>query len=243
MGQNFQICFVDMARYTEAYSDFVRRLNEVEALRRIASEKQRKEPVDLMHEINALCRGSVVLLSSHVEAYVKDVGELALESLYAKKVSRKNIKSQFFYHISKDYLDELKNASEPAKIAEKVFLFLQEDAIYWNHSGPWTQAIQTDRFNRGFSNPAFKKIKTYFNRFGYSCYRGDLAAKLKADFNPITNMIDHLVDTRNKIAHGDPMASKTPIEIRDMISMIKRFCEVTDTVFATWWKSNFCGIR
>lgn len=232
-----------MARYTTAYSGFISRLGEVEALRKIALGKERQNPVDLRHEINALCRGSIVLLSSYIEAYIKGVGELALDSLFIKGVLRTDIPTRFFYHISKNHLDELYDSDDPEKIAEKVFLFLQEDITYWSRMGTFPQSIEVERFNKGFSTPTFKKIKPYFNRFGYSSYNTDLSKRLRGQFQPITNMIDHLVDTRNKIAHGDPMASKTPTEIKEMINMAKKFCAETDTVFAAWWKLNFCSIR
>ena len=232
-----------MPRYTAAYSSFVSRLNEVESLRQMALVKEQQDAINNRHEINALCRGAIVLLSSHLEAYVKEVGEIAIESLFTKNVPRDNISSQFFYHISKDHIDEIKETADPEKIAEKVFIFIQSDNDYWSKLGVFPQSVKADRFNKGFSNPAFKKIKTYFNRFGYSGYHVDLARKLQAQFAPITNMVDHLVDTRNKIANGDPAASKTPSEVRQMIRMIKKFCSETDSVFAAWWKSQFCSIR
>ena len=50
-------------------------------------------------------------------------------------------------------------------------------------------------------------------------------------------------DMRNKIAHGDFAASKTPGEVKDMASMIQAFCRSTDAVFATWWGKSFCAVR
>ena len=232
-----------MARYTAAYSSFVGRLDEVDTLRRFALEKERKDPVGLRQEISALCRGSVVLLSGHLEAYVKEAGELALDSLHLKSVSRTSVASKFYYHISKSYFDEIQNTSDPDKIAEKVFDFLNNDLYYWSRSGPFPQSIPADRFNKGFANPAFKKVKAYFNRFGYSTYKLDLMRELQAQFQPTVNMVDHVVDTRNEIAHGNPAATKTPSEIKDMIQITKTYCAATDSVFASWWKGNFCAIR
>jgi len=56
-------------------------------------------------------------------------------------------------------------------------------------------------------------------------------------------MVDHLVDTRNKIAHGDPVATKTPSDVKAITVLIQKYCAETDSVFASWWKSNFCSIR
>lgn len=192
-----------MARYTSAYSSFFLRLTEVELLRRFAATKEKADPVQLRNEINALCRGAVVLLSAHLEAFVKELGEVALTSIHHKAVSRNNLASQFYYHISKDIISEVKDTSDHGKIAEKIFSFLQSDVIYWDRTGPFPNPLPADRFNDGFSNPAFDKIRAYFNRFGYQDYQRDLAANLQANFNSTKNMVDHLVDTRNKIAHGD----------------------------------------
>jgi hypothetical protein len=197
-----------VARYTAAYSSFVARLDEVDTLRRFALEKERKDPIDLRREISALCRGSVVLLSSHLEAYVKEAGELALDSLHAKAVPRKNVTSKFYYHISKNHLDKIQDTSDPEKIAEKVFEFLHSDLDYWSRLGPFPQSIPTDRFNKGFSNPAFDKIRAYFNRFGYATYKPDLMRKLQSQFQPTVNMVDHLVDTKAGSIIVDPQTSK-----------------------------------
>lgn len=232
-----------MARYTVAYSSLIGRMAEVEVLRRSAEQKERKDPVALRHEINALCRGALVLLCGHLEAFVKELGEVALDCLHSKTVARTNISSRLYYHISKDILDELQDTDDPEKIAGKVFTFLESDLPFWSRSGPFPEPIAAERFNKGFSNPAYRKIKAYFGRFGYSGYRQDLAQLLKAQFDPIINMVDHLVDTRNKIAHGDPAATKTPSEVRDMMKLIRSYCKATDHVFASWCGTTLCKIR
>lgn len=232
-----------MARYTSAYSSFVNRMREVELLCRFASNKERQDPVGLRNDINALCRGAIVLLSAHLEAFVKELGELAIDSLYAKNISREQIAPRFFYHISKNMIDEIQDISDHDKKAEKVFSFIHDDICYWSRTGAFPTQIPTDRFNKGFSNPAYKKVKVYFNRFGYGTYDYDLGHKLQARHQPTINMVDHLVDVRNKIAHGDPLATKTPSDVKDMKNIIQLYCMETDSVFANWWKSQFCSIR
>jgi hypothetical protein len=232
-----------MARYTPAYSSFVSRLKEVDLLRRFAATKEKTDPVKLRHEINAFCRGAVVLLSAHLEAFIRELGEIALTNLHLKAVPRNGLASQFFYHISKDIISDVKDTSDQGKIVEKLFLFIQSDLAYWDRTGPFPNPLPLDRFNRGFSNPAFDKIRAYFNRFGYSDYRKDLAAVLKADLIVTTNMIDHLVDTRNKIAHGDIGTTKTPKDLEEMVVITRNYCAATDAVFASWCKNNLCAIR
>lgn len=232
-----------MARYTTAYSAFVSRLDEVETLRKLALQKERVDPIGLRKGTNALCRGAVVLLSGHLEAYVKDIGEVALLSMTTKGVLRTNISSRLYYYVSQDLITELKDTADPEKLADKMFAFIGSDLTYWSKSGAFPQPIQAERFSKGFASPAFPKIKQYFNRFGYDKYAQDLSDRLRAEYHPTVNMINHLVDTRNKIAHGDPAASKTPAEVGEMVSLTRVFCASTDAVFAEWWKSSFCSIR
>ena len=212
-------------------------------LNRLATLYERKDAVTHRKEINALSRGAVVLLCGHLEAYIRELGEIALDSMYEKNISRTNLASRVYHYISKDLLDEVRSTLDAERAADRVFEFIDRDLKYWSKSGPFPAPVPADGFNRGFASPAFNKIKKYFNRFGYEDYRGDLAACLRANFQPTVTMVDHLVDTRNKIAHGDPDASKTPSEIGDIISITKSFCRSTDGVFATWWKKKFCAIR
>lgn len=232
-----------MARYTTAYSAFVSRLDEINLLIRFASEKERLAPVALRHEINALCRGAVVLLSSHLEAYIKELGELALESLYSKKISRTSISSKFFYHISKSFFADIQDTADPERMADRLFSFIEDDLLYWSRVGHFPLQIPVERFNKGFSNPAFSKICSYIGRFGYSEYKRDLARELAGNNLPLINMVDHLVDMRNKIAHGDPAATKPPADVRLMVKAIRDYAVATDCLFAAWWKLKFCSIR
>src|SRR5208282_3133557 len=102
-----------MARYTAAYSSLINRLSEVDLLLSLAARQERLNPIKSRHSINALCRGAIVLLSSHLEGFVKELGELILERLETRGVPRSSLAPQFFFHLSKDILYEIKNTSQP----------------------------------------------------------------------------------------------------------------------------------
>lgn len=171
-----------MARYTTAYSSFVTRMDEVTLLRRSAARLERLDPVGNRDQINALCRGAIVLLSSHLEAFVKELGELLLARLFDKNVDRSKFDNRFFYHVSKDRLDNIKDTSDPVSIVRTVFEFLNTDHDFWSKSGALPRTVDVDRFNKGFSNPKFRKIKSYFNRFGFEQYETYLARRLTRNF-------------------------------------------------------------
>jgi hypothetical protein len=232
-----------MARHTKAYSRFKSRVSEVETLAGAALRRSRQDPVSHAKEINALSRGSIVLLSSHVEGYIREVGELVLEALHQKRVSRGTLSESFFFHISRDLIEDINKSNDPDKVASKVFNFIDTDINHWSKSGPFPSAIPPDRFNRGFSSPSFPKLKKYFGRFGYTSYQLDIERRLAADAQPTINMLNHMVDVRNSIAHGDSSATKTPLEVRSMINGVTTLCRTTDDVFATWCKQKLCAVR
>ncbi|MDR6394261.1 MAE_28990/MAE_18760 family HEPN-like nuclease [Herbaspirillum seropedicae] len=232
-----------MPRYTQAYLDFVSRIDEIKILLRSAKRKERSDAIRHRGEINVLCRSAIVLLSSHLEGYVKDLGELALDSLHVQGISRANMSSKIFFHISKDFFADMREMTDPEKLADRVFTFLNEDGGFWSKLGPFTNPIPVDKFNKGFSNPAFDKVNSYFKRFGYAFYERDMAKRLKAQLQLLRNTVNHLVDTRNDIAHGNLSATKTPGDVENMLKQIRVYAAATDAVFANWWRDTFCVIR
>jgi hypothetical protein len=232
-----------MSRYTGAYSSLVNRLNEIELLENKARRLERKDPVKNRSEINVLCRAALVLMSSHVEGYIKDLGEIAVDALVTKQVDRSKIEDTFFFHLSQNTFKSIKDSDDHGKLAKVLFSFLHVDATHWSKVGPFSAALPAENFNKGFSNPLPDKIKAYFGRFGYGFYMHDLAQSMKFNYQPTLNAIEHMVDIRNKIAHGDVVAVKTPQEVGDLRGHVQRFCVETDMAFATWFKTKYCSIR
>lgn len=166
-----------------------------------------------------------------------------MSRIHQRRVGRDVLPDGFFFHISKGRMENIKDASDPAKTAKAVFEFLVADGDFWEKSGPLPREIDVELFNKSFSSPSFKKIKSYFNRFAFQEYANQLARNLTRDFQPVTNAVDHLVDTRNQIAHGDPRATKTPNEVKVLAQTVVKFCRATDDVFGAWCSSQYCSIR
>lgn len=233
-----------MSRFTPIYGAFVARLDEINILRSKAAALGRtSNAVRHGPEISALCRGSVVLLSSHIEAYVKELGEHTLDAIYDNGVCRSKIELPFFYHISRERIESVRSGFGPDKIAGSLRIFVENDAPMWAGSGGFPNPISSSEFNAGFSNPKFEKVKSYFGRFGYGNFRRDFFRELGRNAQPTENNLDQIVDARNSIAHGDPTATKTPEEVKDMVGTAKLFCRTVDKIFANWCGKNLCNIR
>lgn len=233
-----------MTRYTPIYREFSSRIEEVSLLRKKAAKLERSKN-SFAHgpEISALCRAAVVLLSSHIEAYIKELGEHTLDTAHRVGVSRNQMAPQFFYYVSKDRIENIRGSSQPDSIARHVQIFFDTDAPFWQTGGPLHGPISSSDFNSGFSNPKFDKVKAYFGRFGYADFRRDFMRLLTRRGPVLETGIDAIVDTRNAIAHGDPSATKTPGEVKEMETTAKEFCRAVDNVFSIWCRNSICKIR
>lgn len=233
-----------MPRYTVAYSEFVRRSDEVLLLAKRARKIERsKDAYEHGDEIKALCRGAMVLLSSHIEAYVKELAESALDAIYSKEICRSKIDKKFFYYTSKGWINRIKDSNIPSTISEEVFRFLTDESELWNRTGPLPRSIDSQEFCMGFSNPKFDKIRKFLGRFGYEGLRHHLNLTHQADAILMIANLEQIVDTRNAIAHGESSATRTPREVSIHIASAKVFCRSVDDGFATWCKANLCSIR
>jgi hypothetical protein len=221
----------------------VNRCTEIELLLERACFLESTNPIQAGSEIRTLCRAAVVLLSSHLEGYVKDLGELALDRLVAKAVPRSKIAATFFYTLSSEFVKGIKDTEDHEKLADKIFEFLSSDSPLWSRQGPFPNPLDPARFSSSFQSPSVDKIAKFFRRFGYKTYTRDLGAHLKADYATVINCVGDLINTRNNIAHGNLSASRTPTDVRNTLSTIRAFVDATDSVFASWCAKNLCAIR
>jgi RiboL-PSP-HEPN len=233
-----------MSRYSTAYGEFVQRCDEVLILvRRAAAIERSKSAFSKGKEIDALCRGALVLLSSHVEAYIKEVGESLLDAIYVKEVCRSKLSTSFFYYTSKIAIDRVRSDNDPEKISIETFHFVEQNSSIWQRTGALPRQIDADEFNLGFANPKFEKVKKYLARFGYTSLRHDINRTLKADALVVIGNLDQIVDIRNAIAHGEASATKTPSEVKSLVKSATIFCRTVDSGFGDWCKMNVCSIR
>ncbi len=231
-------------RYSVAYSGFVQRLSEVELILRKAKEASVQAPNSAnIAFVNALCRSGVVLLSSHIEGYIKELGETALDRIARHELPKTRLGGRFQYYLSRDLITEIKDTQDPANIATKLGQLFDRDEHIWNAHPRFSGPLSTEIFLGGFANPKHEKIEKFFKRYGYDSYSRDLAKRLTRDYRPCTNMVDHVVDQRNKIAHGDMVISSTPGDLADMIRLVKLYCREGDRVVGDWFRTQQCAIR
>ena len=233
-----------MARYTEAYSGFVRGVEEVRELVRLAkAENRTKRPLEDAPTARALCRAAVVLLSSRIEGYVEDLAEVIICRVVENGLPKQSLSPRLLYYCSKDVIDDIRNTKDPDKVAGKISTIFERDQDIWCARERFSEELPLERIVAGFSTPRFKEVRKFIARFGYNDYQGDLAKLLRAKYMPCRNMIDNVVEQRNKIAHGSVATTGTPRDVTSMLDLVQEFCRTTDVVVGNWFKSLGCPIR
>jgi hypothetical protein len=218
-------------------------LAEVRLIEFEAATLERRDPVANGARVSALARGGLVLLSSHLEAYVKGLVEETLEQIHRKQVPLQKLPKRAFYFATQDLLREIGQTSDPEKIGEKLLALQMRDGDNLRAVGPLANPFDWDVFEQGFSTPKIKYIAKFLKRVGYASLRADLSQRQTVEFQVITNSVDHLVDTRNAIAHGDQAIKKTPSELRDLRHKVQRFCRDLDDSYCSWCSAELCAIR
>lgn len=233
-----------MARYTSAYSGLAPRLQEIETIvttaRAITGRRTVRDPVG---RTNSLCRGGIVLLSSHVEAYIKELSVVALERVGRNRMPKASFDDVFKYYLSRDLIRDIQSSQRPDSIARNVHRLYERDGHIWDASTLFTQPLSYETFVADVPSPNHDGVCQTLRRFGYTEFHHDLQAALNRDFMACRTQLDHVVDQRNKIAHGDFTVAGSPTDLDVMRHYVKAYCRQADQVVGDWFRTKGCPIR
>ena len=234
-----------MSRYSGAYSKLIARLDEVDAITRLASDIANSRQAIPPHStrVRALCRSGVVLLCSHVEGYVEELASLAIIRIGEGDVPKTAMSLGFRYFLSRDLIQGIGRTEDPDAIGSKIVDFLNRDTHIWDSSIDFSPPLAADAFIGSFASPRHENIRRFFGRFGFEGFQHELALKLQADLTLCTNMVNHVVDQRNKISHGDFDTAGAPTDLQDMTRLVKLYCRTTDEIVCDWFRERGCTIR
>jgi hypothetical protein len=233
-----------MPRFTSAYSSLLVRFNEIEVLLRLARLISASIAISIAaQQIDAICRSGVLLMSGHVEGYIEELGNIAIVRIGNRGLAKQRVSTQFKYYLSRDLIKAIKDSSNPRRISSNLDALLLRDLHIWDSTPVFSAQISSDVFLSDFSNPTHDRIKRFFSRFGYAHYQGDLERRMGANFLICRNMLDQVVDQRNKIAHGNTITTGTPTDLSQMLLLVKLYCREADCVVADWFRSIGCPIR
>ena len=110
-----------MPRYSSAYSDLIDRLVEINSIVSMAQNIERRGGTHRnITRVNALCRGGIVLLSSHLEGYIEDLGTLVVGRIGENAIAKSVLSESFRFYLSRDLINEITEASIGSNQHSKV---------------------------------------------------------------------------------------------------------------------------
>lgn len=234
-----------MAALSPAYRRFESRLDEVSHLRKLSQKYNtfsRIVGIERDAHVNILTRSSIVLLSSHIQGFIEDLGDLVVERIVLDSVSANRVPDSLRFHATKTKLKEIQQKTDGTAIVASIREYSNTYNDMISLSGPAPSTLIGSQYKDGFGNPTVKAITKYLMRFGFANYESEMKRRLKGNWPITENAVNQIVDRRNKIAHGDSLATLTPLEMREYIILVKRFCSTTDSVTTKHFRSIGCSL-
>ena len=186
--------------------------------------------------VRAINRASVVLLSSHLERYLRGVNEEAVGVINAATISGSALPETLRLQHSKIPVDELAEAQWNNRAA-MLSQLMATDGWLWG-SGP-KATLDHDRLLRWMKSPSPERTLRLFKLWGIS----DVFSAVTRQPHTRQRMwlkLEELVDKRNDIAHGDSGTEATYKGHRYLCRVVRTFCTRADGILSRTLAS-LCG--
>jgi hypothetical protein len=213
-----------------AWLEFLDRLREVASLWRIdpLSPYFRGSPASATPSVRvsaALGRAAILLTSAHLQGYLESVTQEFLERIDGSGVDVARISLRLRGELSARFppSGDTMPRYEKAAEAHRDYLPLWTDGI----AIP-VGTIRTDSLTDSVWNPWWKAVKALLERADVELW-GELVVRYgPADAGDVVTHLDELVESRNKLAHGDNSVSATPTDLLRYARAAARMARATD---------------
>jgi hypothetical protein len=189
--------------------------------------------------VRAINRASVVLLSSHLERYLRSLNEEAVAIINASPITGATLPAELRLQHSQVPIDELA-ATQWDRRADKLTQLVTTDGWLWGTTPK--EVLEHDRLLRWMKSPSPERAKRMFRIWGIPDIFGVVTrephTKLRMELK-----LKELVDKRNDIAHGNAGAEATYQDVATYLSVVKEFCSRADRALARVLKRYNAGGR
>ena len=169
--------------------------------------------------VRAINRASVVLLSSHLERYLRGVNEEAVATVNAATIDRSVLPETLRLQHSRIPVDEVAAAKWENR-AEMLSQLMETDGWLW---GPSPKAeLDHERLLRWMKSPSPKRALRMFRLWGIQNVFSRVTRQPHTR-NHMWLKLAELVDKRNDIAHGDAGAEATYTDIATYFAVVREF--------------------
>jgi hypothetical protein len=170
-------------------------------------------------------RACVVLLSSHLERYIRALNEEAVEWLNHQNCGLDRFTDEFLLMHSRGVVDDLAKMSWDRR-GPALRDFVSAHATFWGAGGS-TGAIQHDQLLVWMKAPKPESLVRFFKLYGIENIF-NAATRKKATRGALYLGIRELVEKRNNIAHGDAQTEALPTDVTRYLNAVSKFANSAD---------------
>ena len=183
---------------------------------------------DLPRVVRAINRGSVVLLCSHLERYLRNVNEEAVAAVNQAPDLPADLPKRLRLQHSRIPIENLSETGWENR-ANQLSQLVANDGWLWGNSPK--ADLKHDRLLRWMRSPSPERIRRLFELWDVR----DVFSKVTR--RPATKQrmwlrLDELVNKRNDISHGDADIGATYQDIASYVSVVGTFCQRADRVLS-----------
>lgn len=178
--------------------------------------------------VRAINRASVVLLSSHLERYLRNVNEEAAASVNAGSAAGSELPELLRLTHSTAPIEKLAEAQWDNR-SEMLTELMSTDGWLW---GPLEKGqLRHDRLVHWMKSPSPERAARLFRLWGIT----DIFTVVTRQPNTRQRLwlkLKELVEKRNDIAHGEAEAQATHQDISSYIAVVRDFCTRADVALS-----------
>jgi hypothetical protein len=216
--------------HSKARGEYFRNGHEIfELLRTVPYDSDQMRSLKARELANALLRGSVVLLSSHLERYVESLVVEAVDALNLASLTADVIPEVLQLAVISEPVRQAHETKDSAKKASKLRALVDGYAWFWEA----TQAckLSSEVLIRSFDNPLPERIRVILRNFGISDAVGLAVAQYEnPDRRLIEAKVQELVEKRNAVAHTGMTFDLTKADVVSYLVSTHRLVRGLDVV-------------
>lgn len=212
---------------SQAYSDLSGRLEEVRVLSSL--DPVRSGDLSKPATGNALCRASLVLLSSHLEGYLEDLVSEAIDTLVAHATPAHRLPLLLRAVHTEEHLRVIELVKDRNSRATKIEAMFASESSLWSSGARLTASMVRAKAVCGqMSNPGSREVRQFLEIVGV-----DIDSHLVMhDSMDLLNRVNGLVNRRNAVAHGEVDASATAGDVDAYLELVESLGRHVDDAVA-----------
>lgn len=174
-------------------------------------------------------RACVVLLSSHLERYVRSINEESIEWLNFQRCDLGRFPPEFLLTHSRVAVDDLAMKSWE-KRGPTLKEFVSTHGRLWSDSGT-TGDLQHQPLLSWMKSPKPDSLKRFYRVYGIPNIF-DVVTRQHSTKSSLYLGITELVEKRNNIAHGDYQTEALPVDVTKYLNAVDKFASSADKCMA-----------